>query len=469
MEETEAREATPPARPAFNLRARLRQGIAWNFISVFFNQGSTFIAAILLARLLGRQQFGEFAVVQGTVVTLANIAALATGSTATKYVAEFRSTDPEKAGRILGLCEAVSTGMALLVALVLLIGAPWLTDVTLNAPHLAPALRVGAGTLFFATLIGFQTGALAGLEGYRLLAPAGVVGGLLYVLFAVGFAWRWGVAGGIGGILAANALQWLLLRRLTRIECARHGIAFRRQSLLRERRVILHFALPAALSGFISLPTLWLSQAILARQPDGLTQIALYSAAFNLMSLVRFLPAITNNVGASLLNHQKGVHDARRYAKMFWSNIVMSGTVALAGGVGVYLLGPLLLRLYGEDFQAAYPALGVLLIAVVIEALAIATYQVIQSREKMWISFFGILIPYCLCFILASHTLSPRYGAVGLATAYALGWLVNWIASGLFAWRIGLGLPAPAVPEASFPQSGVSGDESPRSLLRGAE
>src|SRR5712691_2179953 len=142
-------------------------------------QGSTFAISVIVANALGRQIFGEYAMIQSTLLTLAPIAQLATGYTVTRYVAEFRSTDRDRAGRTLGLCSIVSASAACVAALALLAGAPWLAADILQAPHLAPGLLLVAAVVLFTVMNGYQIGALAGLEAYRDLATEGSVSGTL--------------------------------------------------------------------------------------------------------------------------------------------------------------------------------------------------------------------------------------------------------------------------------------------------
>ena len=67
--------------------------------------------------------------------------------TATKYIAEYRQTDPERAGRIIGLSGLVAMATGDLMALGLLVFAPWIAEHTINAPHLTGVLRIGGLSL----------------------------------------------------------------------------------------------------------------------------------------------------------------------------------------------------------------------------------------------------------------------------------------------------------------------------------
>jgi len=120
-------KAVEMAVPQTGLRARFLHGITWNVVNALFTQGSVFLSNVIIANLLGREIFGEYGMIQSTLLTVSGIAQVATGITATKYVAEYRSTDKEKTGRILGLCSTV-TFLTGCVATLLLLSEPrgWL-------------------------------------------------------------------------------------------------------------------------------------------------------------------------------------------------------------------------------------------------------------------------------------------------------------------------------------------------------
>ena len=63
---------------------------------------------------------------QGTLLPIAIMANLATGYTATKYVAEYRSTDRERAGRIAALCGSCAWRPRRLATAVFIAVSPWL-------------------------------------------------------------------------------------------------------------------------------------------------------------------------------------------------------------------------------------------------------------------------------------------------------------------------------------------------------
>jgi O-antigen/teichoic acid export membrane protein len=392
-------------------------------VNAVFTQGSVFLSNIVVANLLGREIFGEYGMIQSTLLTLSGVAQVATGVTATKYVAEFRSTDKEKTGRILGICSALTFVTGVIASFLLLAGGTWLATRTLRAPHLSRGIMIASGYVMFTVVNGYQAGALAGLEGYRTLARAGTLQGGLHFSVVTLCTWFYGLEGALAGLVASSAGRWLLYHRALRTAGREQGISLTYDGLWQERGIVLKFALPAALSGFTSMPALWFANAVLVRQDGGYSQMGIYSAANTLRALVLFLPALFNNVGMSLLNNERGLGNESNYRKIFWFNLAATSGVAVAGAGFVAAAGPWLLRAFGKDFVGGGEVLRILMLSTLPEILAVASAQVVQSREKLWLSLFAIALPRDVSIVALAYYLAPRYGAAGLAWAYTVSWM----------------------------------------------
>jgi len=426
-----------------SLRARFQAGIFWNAIAAVAAQGTTFLANLVVANLLGRDGFGEFSIVYTTVLAAAGIAQVATGVTATKYVAEFRDLEKDRAGRVLGLCSLVSLAGGAGATLLIISSASWLAGRVLSAPHVVNELSVAAGFVLFSAANGYQQGALAGFEAYRNLARVSIAAGIVHVASVVVGTYWWDLTGAVTGVVVSAAVRWLLFNVALRAEAERRGIAIRYRNALGERTIVHRFAVPAAIAGLSTMPAVWLANVFLAQQPGGYGQVGLFTAANNLKNLVLFLPALTNNVGQALLNSQKGHRDQARYTKVFWANTGATATLLITASAAMAIFGKLLLGLYGATFDEAYPILMVLLVAAVMEGMATATYQVVQTQERMWASLFGIALPRDLLLIGGAYFLAARHGGLGLATAFALAAAGGLVATVVAVRHIGLSVSAP--------------------------
>lgn len=427
-------------RPVFlsHLGGRFSRGVFWSLIGTGFAQGSMFLTAIILARMLGKDVFGELGMIQSTLLTFSSVAQIATGVTATKYVAEFRDADKARAGRVLGLCAVLTLGTGLAATVLLAVGASWMAEHLLAAPHLAVGLSISAAFVLFSVMNGYQVGALAGLESYKSISVYGALLGAAHLALCGLGAVLWGLHGALGSMAVSALLRWAVYATVLRREIDKQGIVIQRREGLRERKILYRFALPAALSGLTSMPAIWLGNAMLVRQPDGYAEMGVYSAANNLRMLVLLFPLLINNVGLSLLNNTRGGNDLLGYREIFWANVRVTLLATLIGALTMAALGAPLLHMFGHNFSMGYSILLILMLSTVPEVLAIAGAQVIQSQEKMWHSLLIVAIPRDVLMVSLAYVVVPVYGADGLAWSYSVSWIVALAAVMTMVRKIGL-------------------------------
>jgi O-antigen/teichoic acid export membrane protein len=425
------------AAPSSSIRSRMTWGVAWMTVGMASNQGSTLVVNIILARLLEQQAFGRYAILASTLAIAASLAQVATGYTATKYLAETRDHDKPRAGRILGMCTAVSLVMGALAAFVLFTAAHRLAEF-LADPDLMQSVRIVGGVVFFNAINGFLSGALAGFENYPALGKVGVVSGLSYVLLCTAGGAVKGIDGALVGALMSGAVQAILLAKLLRDSLRRWQIVVDLSSFLDERQAFSRFYVPAALTGVVTLPAIWISNALLARQVQGYEQLALFSAANSFRIMVLFLPNVLNAVGMSVLNNQRGAGQEASFRRLFWQNLATSGIIGLVGVLVVVVTGRWLIAAFGPNFSAAYGILLLLMVAALAESLAMAAFQVIQAHGQIWSSLLGIALPSYLTLVALTFLLTPTQGAFGLAWAYVGCWMLALSLNTFFAWRIGV-------------------------------
>lgn len=431
--------AATPAPGTSNVIRRFVHGVSGNLIFTLFNQGSTVVTNMLLANILGRAIYGEYAIVLGTLQSFAGLAGLGMGYTATRYLAEYRQRNKQRAEEIIGVCLTTSLVAGALFGVGLLFGARAIASNGLKAQSLTPMLRIASVAILFAAINGNLVGMLVGLERFRELGWTGVLSGISYVGLIVAAAAAWGLRGAVIGLAASGMAQCIVLGAETRNALRAAGLRSRFKGFVAERILFTRWVIPGVLSGLTAVPALWFAQIALTRA-SGFGEVARYSAAFNLVAMVLFLPSIASGVGMSMINAARGTRDGAQYRELFWINFRFTMFAVMVAAVGMAVVGHWLLGLYGSDFVPGYSALLVLLVASLVEACTYALTQVLQSNERIWLSVVAVNLPRDLSIAGLAFVLAPRYGAVGAATAYLVGRALACLSVMVLARRIGLDL-----------------------------
>ncbi len=393
--------------------------LSWSFGVSIVAQASTVAMSFVLARIIGRSAFGEWAAVQSTVGTISGIAQLSMSVTATKFVAELGRSDPARAGRILGVCSAITLLTGAAAALAVFGSAPWFAGSVLRAPHLAGGLRISAASLFLLTVNGYQTGALAGLQRFRSLAVLASCQGVATAVLVTGLALGAGLEGAFAGYALAAALTWVIFHQALRAECQACGIRVEYGQLRRELRVLAHFALPATLAGVAGMLTSWLATLILVRQPGGYAEMATFSAAGTLRGAVLFAPTAVTRVSAPVLASLVGAGALARHRDALRGSVLLAAFAAALVAAPIASGAPWLLGLFGRSFQGGAMVVVVMALSGVFEAGGQALNQEFLSRSRMWWNLL-MVTGRGVVLVAATSLLAPSRGALGAAWALLL-------------------------------------------------
>jgi len=414
---------------------RLARGALWLMVGTLISQGCQFVAVVLVARTLGKVEFGELGVIQSTVGMFGVFAGFGLGVTATKHVAEYRQEDPAKAGRILTMCAAFATAFGGVLTAALFLAAPWLSATTLSAPHLGTLLQVSAPLLFLQALTGAQTGALAGFEAFRSIARVNALAGLTKLPLMVGGVYVAGLSGAVWGLVASAGVHWTLTHLALRRAADREGVPFAPlRACSREWQLLYRFSLPAVLSGAIVSPVQWLNIAMLVNQPGGYAELGKYNAAVVFQGVMLFLGGVVNTPMLSMLANS---HSSSKKS-LNTVNIVLSWGLGILMALPLAAFPELLKIVYGQDFDdTSFRHIFVAIIfftSIIVYKEGLARAVIASSR--IWWSFLSNVtwgaLAVCGMFLMV------KLGALGLALAYGAAYILSTAIFVPFYLQLGL-------------------------------
>lgn len=414
-----ARRGSILPQPSDALRRMIR-GVVWSTLGSSIAQGTSFLTAVAVARNLGKNSFGAFVLVQSTMIAAANLACLNLGVTATKYASEYRTSDPKRAGRVLGLACLVALIAGILFAVGLVAFAPRLAPPGGQRSLVAKGLRISSPYVLCSSLNGYQMGALAGLECFRPMAWIGAACGCFSLLLTWIFAWRFGFNGALLAQSAGAFSLCVAYHFALAFASTKQQVTIRYCGAWKERAALARFSLPATMSGIFGSVAIWWCNVALVRE-SGYAELALFGALSNLRAAMLFIPVLVARVAAPMLNGLRAAGGFKEYHSMFW------GTVRWNGGIGLLLagvfalLGRPVLAIFGRDFDASPAVLLLFLGAVVCEIVSANLYQAIFTARTLW-THCAISMLWAAVLVSAASAVLRPYGAAGLAFSYLAAW-----------------------------------------------
>jgi O-antigen/teichoic acid export membrane protein len=399
-------------------------GAFWALVGAVVSRGFTLASSVLAGRLLGTTGFGEVGMIQSTQGLFGILAGAGLGLAATKFVAEFRSIDPAKAGRCVTLATTIALVSGTLMALGLLVLSGVIASSVLNAPHLTVGLQVATALVLFGTINGVQTGALVGFGDFRTLAVLNSIRGLCLCVFLIAGIKLGGVLGGVIGLVVTEAIAVLTnhvaLRRLLPETVAWQD----RHAAWSELMMMCRFGVLSLLGSTCVVAAMWFANVVLVAQPDGYASLGVFNAAERWRQLLLFLPASFSPVILTMLSNLHGTNDPNAYRRLFGLNLAVSLAVVVAPSIGIILCASSAMGLFGDEYRDGRMTLVILSASSVPVVLNNLLGQILVSKGAIMGRFvLDALLAAVLA--IASWLLIPIHRDLGMALGSLIAFAVT--------------------------------------------
>ena len=399
-----------------HLAHRFSRGVFWTLVGNVTWRLLSAISTITVARILGARAFGEYGMIQSTVAMFSVYAAFRLGNTSTKYVAEYRTRQPEKAGRILRLTLLVSFILCSVVGMVLFIASPYLANHVLNRPELATALGLGGVLIFFLIYGNVKQCALAGFESFKTIAKVNLTRGMATLVFCIPLAYFWGVEGAIGGLVIVAALILIQLSILLKRE--RNHARFPHHVPLKEIKkeipILWSFALPGLLVGILIAAMMWLGRLFLTRREFGYTELGVFEAANQWQAIILFLPAALSSVILPILSETFGKESNNEFKAAVSMQIQAFCLVTLPIVIFAIGFSKPLAAVFGHGFENAAGVIPILMISGYFNAMNQSIRQTYDGAGRPWTNLAMYMV-WALVYFLGCLQFIPKMGALGFA------------------------------------------------------
>lgn len=361
------------------------------------------------------------------------VAGFGLGATATRFVAQHSKSDPERAGRIIALVSRSSWVLIISVGLIIALGASYIAREVLRADHLRTALVWGTLLMVAMAIRGVQSGILAGVERFDLIAKLNVLEGIASLVGLVSLAWFFGIEGGLIGLALGVLTTWFAgrfaLQRTFRALC----VNITPLGCWQEVEILTKYSLPSFLASAVTTPVLWYCMTLVATRPDGYDDLALYNAAYQWHGPMIFLPMILLSVSTPVLVQQWEQGAFQHFRKVFlWNAVFMIGISAIPA-VLIALLSPWIMGLYGDGFREGWILLILMVSAAPIHALAKMSSTALLGMNRAW-SVFGFNLIWGVVMLIFALILTPTWGAKGLGAAFLAAYCFQMISTTALAF-----------------------------------
>lgn len=420
-----------------------RRGAATAFIIRVAGAAVAFLSQIILARWMGRYEFGVYVYVWTWLLLLGSLVPLGLCTAAQRFVPEYATQGDHD--RLRGyifasrwLVVAIATAVAGTTVAGLFVFEKYLDN------HYVVPLVLMCACLPMHALSAAQDGISRSYNWIDMaLAPGYIVRPLFILAFMAGFHFAGFPSTALFAMASTVIAYWIV----TVAQMALMGRRLKEKVPAGPRKYETKFWLATAFPIFMveSFYFLLTYTDILVLEafvdPD---EVAVYYAATKILALVAFVYFAVSAATAHRFAeyHVSGQHE--RLERFLTDSIKWTFWPSLAGTLGLLVVGKLLLSLFGEGFDAGYGLMFVLAIGLLARAGVGPVERLLnmvgEQKSCAMIYALAFVTNLSLCFILIPHL--KLYGAaIAISAAMivesALLFLVTKRKLGLhvFVWR----------------------------------
>ena len=400
---------------------KLVSGMAWNVFGTVLSKALLMVASIITARILGVDQNGEYGVINSTVLMFSTFAGLGLGTTAIRFVAEYKNTDKKKCGRIIAMTNIVGIASGCLMAIVLVILAPWLAAEQLNAVHLESVLMLSSLVLITNTINSIQSSMLSGFENFRGLARLTIIQGIIVFPTYIGLTYLFAVKGLILGNIVVGCIM-VVLFGIENFKVRKHyEMDMDIRKAYQEFSIMWSFSLPSMLSNIMVGPITWVGNTFITATENGYFELGIFSAANQWRAVLIFLPTAVGSVILPLIVANKGNEHLERI------NILFGWMIVNCLAIPILAVPELIALLYGSEYSGKSLNVSILMVVLI---CCILSYKEgiarnLVSKNLMWWGFLSNTLwgATFLGLLWVIHD----WGAIGMASSYLVAYFVTTI------------------------------------------
>jgi O-antigen/teichoic acid export membrane protein len=409
----------------------LLKNMSWLTLVSGVERVAAVVQTVLVARALGITDYGVYGLLFGTVGLAASVAGLQMGLTATVFVARYRDTEKAKAAFVISFVNR----FALAVALLFLVGTlPFAGPISrwLVGPA-GSEIAIIAGCLLvaFSVISGVQDGIIQGFEDFRSVALARLATTIMTLALIYPAGIDFGLPGVMAVAVAGLVVKYLLLTSKQRWHARQSNLSTKGEGL-RASELLWGFSVPSMMVSLLVGGIGWWGTFIVSRQSNGFDALAVVNTGLQWRGPIFLVTTAVSSVAIPAISRSFQRQDHSAIRGLHRNVLLYNGGFALLAAVGIVLLSPLILQLYGPGFAGGAFVFSLVVASAVPQVVAGIYAQQLVAKGLMWqqlILHSWLLVPLAIGFA----TTVPIFGGNGYAVTNLAAWTIFALALAMHA------------------------------------
>lgn len=357
--------------------SRLFKDSFWTVFGNGLGNALLLIAGIVIARILGKDLYGEYGMVKTTMFHIASFSTLGLGFTSTKYIANAVANSMGNLKGIIRTSIVATLGFSLCLCILLFIFADILA-LYIEEPKSSTAFRALGIIIVFRAINTICIGLLSGYKQFKKVGINSIISGGIMLVLASVLTYMFGLLGSFISLAIAQFIN-ALLNFIAIINEYKKEIYEQYRSGLNKEMLI--FTIPVTIQEFSWMLCTWGGTMILTKY-SSLGDVGIWSVASQWNAIILFVPNLLLNV---VLSHLSGLSkDKNNHTKMLKKMLVINFICAFIPFMVVYISADLISSFYGSTFSGLTEVIRVLTFSTIIVCLSNVFHSSLLSEGRNW-------------------------------------------------------------------------------------
>lgn len=349
----------------------------WSLFGNVINKGFAIVAGIIIARILGKDIFGEYSIIKSTMTSAALFSNFGLVYTSTKFISEGKRKNEKDLKLIISYSNKIVFLLSSIAAILLFLFAEYVSIMVFNAASLKNPLQVFSLLIVANSLTALQIGVLSGLGKFKEMSRINTIIGVLTLFLSVILVYFYGFYGALWALLIVQLINWALNYMLVKASLP-NNISYTKESKTLLKK-LLKFSFPVAIQEAVYAVFSWtILYLILLEASFG--EVGLYRASLQLNAVILFIPGILRNV---ILSHLSGA-DGKNHNKILKTVLKINFIATIVPAIVLFAGADYIANLYGETFVNLDDIIRIAVFITVFVSISNVYAQAYMSKGMNW-------------------------------------------------------------------------------------
>lgn len=354
---------------------------AWSLIGNFLGKGFALIGGIWMARLLGKNSYGDFGLIKTTMLTLSTFSAFGFEYSATTFIARIKITNSKLISSINNFILKFTLIIGVLIAFFLILFSKTLAANWLGDENSTFSIIILAISTIFSAIGTVQVGLLAANGVFKNLARVNIVNGIFNFIIVAILTYKYGYNGALISLLLTQIFNCFLNQFFIDTP---YMISFRREFQIDSEvmKDMVKSSVPLALQESLYYVFAWVQSMLLIRLSSA-GDLGMYNAIMQWNAIVLFIPGILRNV---ILTHLSNSNKSKSALDEILLKTVIGSLLSIVVPlIVVFLMADSIALSYGHTFIGMQHLLKIVVMSAIFTSISNVFAQAYTAIGRNWL------------------------------------------------------------------------------------